>query len=280
MKKIVVLVSVLMLAMLFVSCNMFTSSLGEGLARDLSKSLSDASTGEIVDLLNSGQALSGEDAKGVSNALAEKDPEELKELPLEDKSTIINTAAAGLIPSPDELLNKVDVDAVESMTDEEISTLVKDMIDSIDTDVNTGAIETFFNDTKEDENGKTTIENLLEESPDALVMGALALTAAIAKDAEDAGKLNDAKALQDSLEPTIQAIEDAIVDGTFQGDKKAIVEDLTAELGADEDQVDALASVIITVYEASEEPDGLESLGGLEDLLTGLLGIDVSTTLP
>ncbi len=271
MKKSIILVFVV--SMLFVSCDMFTTPLWEG--RDLSETFSKATTDEIVDLLNSGQALSGEDSKGITNALAEKDPEELNGLSTEDKSTIVNVAASGILPPPDEILSVLDVENLESMTEEDITKLITDAIDSIDETVNTGGLESLFGN-------DDTVKELLKESPDALVLGTLALTASIAKESDVlAAAAEDPAILETLFEETITKMKDSYGDEEITAEEADVLADILAsDLNADAEKVAPLVNVIVAVYEASEEPGGLESLGALESLFTGFLGLDSSSVTP
>ncbi len=270
MKKISTLLLVMMSALFFSSCEMFINPLWKD-GRNLSDSLKNVSAQDVVDLLNSNQALSANDSKAITNVLAEKSASELRALSPRDKGTIINVAASGILPSPDEIITLIDIDSFDTMTEEDTKQLLNDMLATIDTDVKTDAIEVFFNDT-------SSVKSLLLEKPDALIMGTVALGASIATESgiiETA--INDPEGVSSMFTLTASKLEGATDEnGNFiEGHENEIFEALKADLDAISPklvgQAEALANVVIAVYEVTQTDP--ESLGGLTGLFETMFGV-------
>ncbi len=268
-----------LVALLCVSCDFFTTPLVSG--RDLIVSLEGATAQEIVDLLNSDQVLSSDDSKGLTNALAKKSKSELDALSIEDKRTVVNTAAAGILPSPDEIIDLVDVSSFSSLDgnqmNEFMDSIIEGAIEAIDASVDVKAVETFFNDDE-------TVKDLLKEGPDALILGTFALTVSIAKDSGVLDALTgDAASLEGLFSDTFTEIDKAFSNSEVNGDEKITQEEedaaktiLAESLNTSPEKVGALLNVAVVLYTVSQE-EGLESLGALESVFNEFLGAEVST---
>jgi hypothetical protein len=143
-KKTVVLCTVISL-IAFGSCQMFTTSLGKGFARDQTKQLEKASSGDLATTLAT--ATDSDTSRAILEVLADKPDAEIEALSNEQKATVLNTALDATVSIQDlkdqalALLKQG-----ESGKGEETST--KDIIKSICNAVNavdTGAIVTILN---------------------------------------------------------------------------------------------------------------------------------------
>lgn len=88
-KKTVVLCTVISL-IAFGSCQMFTTSLGKGFARDQTKQLEKASSGDLADALATPK--DSKTATAILEVLATKDTAEIQALSNEQKAAVLNTA--------------------------------------------------------------------------------------------------------------------------------------------------------------------------------------------
>lgn len=88
-KKTVVLCTVISL-IAFGSCQMFTTSLGKGFARDQTKQLAKASSAELADALATPK--DSKTATAILEVLATKDTAEIQALSNEQKAAVLNTA--------------------------------------------------------------------------------------------------------------------------------------------------------------------------------------------
>ncbi len=273
MKRIGVCVTLFLVLMLFISCSMFTTSAGK--PRDVSKSFEKASTQEIVDLLNSKQVLSSEDAKGIASALAKKDPAELDSLGVKDKGSVVNAIVAGVLPSTTDLVSFIGSDIISNMntsqTEGFLNSILEEGFKFIDTSVQLEVIESYFNNSE-------TVKDFIKEEADALLLGIFALTATLTKEggvnitAENSFFSLFEKTLiklgneaYQNKEDSVSAEEKQILDKTLADSLKALH---TSE------KVSALVNAIVVLYIYSAE-EGLSSFGGLEGLFSGLLGAEV-----
>lgn len=167
-KKTVVLCTVISL-IAFGSCQMFTTSLGKGFARDQTKQLEKASSGDLATTLAT--ATDSDTSRAILEVLADKPDAEIEALSNEQKATVLNTALDATVSIQDlKDQARALLEQGESGEDEETST--EDIIKSICNAVNavdTGAIVTILNG------------NISNVDSGALANASLALIAQVAK---------------------------------------------------------------------------------------------------
>ncbi len=133
--------SVCMLAallMLSACSDFFTTSLASGLARSID--YSSLSLDQLLSLATTRGVTSSVAAKEILAALADYSESELKDLSVEEKETILNTAINATLDL-DSVLNLVD-----SVSDENVDSVLEQIYELVDSDVDTTAISVILQD--------------------------------------------------------------------------------------------------------------------------------------
>ncbi len=222
-RNILMLISCVLLFSVLSCDGLFTTTLGGWAERDLDKVLESASAKEIADFLLSPQALSKKDSKKIINALANKSASELLSLSGDQKTVIVNTSIAAILPDASV------VGGLVSFGDDTSKDLIDTAISSINTDVNTSALTVLLGDPNLD-----TVED------DAVLLGTLCLVGSIASKnnvdltdsatADTVAKSVDAESgLQSSIGATDQE-SDAIINATQVFEKSDLYKDLNIDI--------------------------------------------------
>ncbi len=135
---------VALFAALTVSCRqLYTTSFGESFARDGLSISSSTSIGDLLDIANESYGTDPIIAKDILDVFAGKSQDAIKDLPIDDKTTILNLASAAAIDfgTIDDIFGSYD--SANSDTD----ALVETALGAFNTSVDLTAIETLLGDT-------------------------------------------------------------------------------------------------------------------------------------
>lgn len=118
---------------LFSACQMFTTSWGKGLQRNQQNFLKKASASELLAFSQGAYASGNETVKAVLNLLSQKDPEELKNLPVSDKETALKLTTDATLPMEKirEIAAEV-TDSGSSASPDSADKIVKKLLGNID----------------------------------------------------------------------------------------------------------------------------------------------------
>jgi len=149
---------------LAVSCRqLFTESMGSSLARDKPSISSSASVDDLLDIARSRDGSDQDVAKELLDILADKEPEDIDALSLEEKADILNLGGAAAIDLEEiaDLANKLSDDPDNQ------NELIQDAIEDATNDVDTTVLEQLLLDE----------EVLTKAEPEAVVVAAAAVVA-------------------------------------------------------------------------------------------------------
>lgn len=169
MKKLTIIFSILIM-FLITSCNFFTTSLGTGLKRDLSKTYSKVDTKNLAQMINTSSIISDKEAgKTLLEELGKRN--DISSLPPSSQDDVLNLMVNSSI-STETLTNTLKT--LENVNEEsDAKQIAKDILSSIDTvDVNA---------TKEILKNTENFENLTDTT---VALATVCLVAQVAKDAD------------------------------------------------------------------------------------------------
>lgn len=153
--------------LLHVSCRqLYTTSVGESLARDKVSISDKTSLKDLIDLSKDAETTSPESAKEILDVLAGKSPSDILALSTDDKTSILNLATTAAIDMS--TLSNLVQDSTEDGAD--ANALAEAALDAFDTSVNVEAIEVVLGD----------FETLATAPVDSLVLATAVVMADIA----------------------------------------------------------------------------------------------------
>lgn len=153
--------------LLHVSCKqLYTTSVGESLARDKVSISDKTSLKDLIDLSKNPKTTSPESAKAILKVLAGKEPSDILALSIVDKTSILNLSTTAAI-NMSTLSNLMQGSTKEGA---DVNALVASALDEFDTSVNLDAIEVVLGD----------FETLATAPVDSLILAAAVVRADIA----------------------------------------------------------------------------------------------------
>lgn len=168
MKKLTIIFSILIM-FLITSCNFFTTSLGTGLKRDLSKTYSKVDTKNLAQMINTSSIISDKEAgKTLLEELGKRN--DISSLPPSSQDDVLNLMVNSSI-STETLTNTLKT--LENVNEEsDAKQIAKDILSSIDT-VDVNATKAILENTE-------NFENLTDTT---VALATVCLVAQVAKDA-------------------------------------------------------------------------------------------------
>lgn len=149
---------------LAVSCRqLFTESMGSSLERDKPSISSSASLDDLLDIARSRDGADQEVAEELLDALADKTPEEIDALSIDEKTDILNLGGAAAI----DLGELANLSNELSDNPDNQNELIRDIMENATNDVDTTVLEQLLSDE----------EVLTEAEPEAVVVAAAAIVA-------------------------------------------------------------------------------------------------------
>ena len=131
-EKIVFISLCFSVSVLFSACQMFTTSWGTKLQRNQQEFLKKASASDLLAFTQGANASKSETVKAVLNLLSQKDPEELKKLPVADKETALKLTTDATLPM--EKIGEIAAQAGNlASTPDEMGKIVKKLSDNMGT---------------------------------------------------------------------------------------------------------------------------------------------------
>lgn len=215
------------------SCEIFTTSVGKGLARDNSKIYDKQSSSDLVELASSAEAINDPEISAqILEALGRK--EDLTSLSGDQKNTVLNLMIGATITS--DAMSSV-VENFENLSgDGDIQEIIEDMLNSIG-DADTAAVSTLLSDN----------ESLSQLDPLTGCLASLCLIAQVARD--------------ENLTDSFSSLESTIGDATDVGnDTDNIVESIQSTLGTtfSESSANALNAALNCIQYYSNNTNGTE----------------------
>lgn len=138
------------MALLFTlfSCDLYTNSIGEKVARDQSKVLKNASASDLAEMAAGVESANPETAVAIMELLANK-TDEVKNLTIEQQEAILNLAldTTVSIGKLTDIAKPLLDDIGGSISDDDAKNMVKDILNSVNS-FNTGALTTLLGDKK------------------------------------------------------------------------------------------------------------------------------------
>lgn len=127
--------------LLATSCrDLYTSSLAKPLARDSIEISDSTSVSTLMDLVNSSYSDTPSGTKALLDALAEKPASDITSLPIEDKTAVLDMATTAALD-----LGSL-MDTITDLEGKDGNDIVTELLDSFDTSVNLGVVETLLAD--------------------------------------------------------------------------------------------------------------------------------------
>lgn len=207
MKKLTIIFSILIM-FLITSCNFFTTSLGTGLKRDLSKTYSKVDTKNLAQMINTSSIISDKEAgKTLLEELGKRN--DISSLPPSSQDDVLNLMVNSSI-STETLTNTLKT--LENVNEEsDAKQIAKDILSSIDT-VDVNATKAILENTE-------NFENLTDTT---VALATVCLVAQVAKDADIVDKTDTiTEEIQKVIEgeTTIDDAVGAILDGNNGSDE-------------------------------------------------------------